>query len=321
VRIGGRPAARGGTDIGSNAVRSRHGGSGIEEEGSPVATDQPLHQTLRLGVIGDPVAHSLSPALQQPALDALGVPARFERWHTPAADLPARIASLRLPDALGASVTVPHKVAVMPLVDEVAASARGAGAVNTVIRRDRRLIGENTDVYGFAAALREVTDRFADATALVLGAGGAARAVVVALRELDVPEIMVANRGRSRAAALAADLADAPIRVIAADPAALRAALAETTILVNATSLGWQAGEAPLDVGLLAALPPSALVVDLTYRDTDLLIAARGRRLATLDGLPMLVHQGARALEFWTGRPAPLAVMRAAAERARAERG
>src|SRR5689334_3977617 len=99
---------------------------------------------LRIGVIGDPVAHSLSPAIHQPALDALGIPATFERWHTLAADLPARIAGLRAADALGASVTVPHKVETMALVDEVADAARRAGAVNTVVNRDGRLLGENT---------------------------------------------------------------------------------------------------------------------------------------------------------------------------------
>ncbi|HEX5499322.1 MAG TPA: shikimate dehydrogenase, partial [Thermomicrobiales bacterium] len=125
---------------------------------------------LRLGVIGDPVAHSLSPALHQPALDALGIPATFERWHTVAADLPARIAGLRAADALGASVTVPHKVAVMALVDEVAPTAARAGAVNTVVNRDGRLLGDNTDIYGFATALAEMCPDVATRPALLLGA-------------------------------------------------------------------------------------------------------------------------------------------------------
>lgn len=109
----------------------------------------------RVGVIGDPVAHSLSPAIHQPALDALGIRASYERWHTSGDDLSVRIASLRSPETLGASVTVPHKVAVMPLLDEIARSASDAGAVNTVINREGRLVGENTDVYGFAASLAE----------------------------------------------------------------------------------------------------------------------------------------------------------------------
>src|SRR5215211_4030228 len=117
----------------------------------------------RLGVIGDPVAHSISPAMQQPAFDALGIPATYELWHTVAEDLPARIASLRAPDVLGASVTVPHKVAVMALLDDISPLARRAGAVNTVINRDGRLTGDNTDAHGFGVSLQgacpDVQDR------------------------------------------------------------------------------------------------------------------------------------------------------------------
>ncbi len=277
---------------------------------------------LRVGVIGDPVAHSLSPALHQPSLDALGIPARYERWHTSADALPERVASLRAADALGASVTVPHKLAVMPLLDEIALLARDAGAVNTVVNRDGRLIGENTDVHGFAASLRESwgDTAFAAATALVLGAGGAALAVVLALHGLGVPAITVANRSEARARRLAADLGSVPIVVGGADRETLAETLRGVSILVNATSLGWNAGESPLELDLLAELPAGATVVDLTYRDTDLLVAARVLGLQTLDGLAMLVHQGAKALELWTGQAAPLAIMREAALRARGER-
>jgi shikimate dehydrogenase len=272
----------------------------------------------RLGVIGDPVAHSLSPSLHQPALDALGIPARYERWHTPAADLPERIASLRDPDALGASVTVPHKIAVMALVDEVSANARRAGAVNTVVNRDGALFGDNTDIHGFATSLQEALRGETPGRALVLGAGGAARAVVLALESCGIGEIVVANRDRERAAQLASDLRPAPVRAAALDDATLTTELPRTDVLVNATSLGWHAGEAPLDLAMLRLLPDAALVADLTYRDTDLLAAAKDRGLPTLDGLGMLVHQGARAFELWTGQPAPVETMLAAARRARA---
>src|SRR5690606_15722791 len=108
----------------------------------------------RVGVIGDPVEHSISPAMQQPALDALGIPATYDRWHTTLAELPARIVSLREPDVLGANVTVPHKEHVIPLIDEVSALAARAGAVNTISNRNGRLFGDNTDVYGLARALQ-----------------------------------------------------------------------------------------------------------------------------------------------------------------------
>jgi shikimate dehydrogenase len=275
---------------------------------------------LRVGLIGDPIAHSLSPAIQQPALDALGIAARYEPWPTTAVDLAARIAGLRDRAVLGANVTVPHKLAVMALLDEVSPLARRAGAVNTIVQRDGRLLGENTDVHGFESALAEADPEAATRPTLILGAGGAARAVALALGEGGKTRIAVANRDPVRAARLAADLAPIVIRTVGYDEAALAAELAAAMLLVNATSVGWHADEAPLPLGLLAALPPEALVGDLTYRETALLAAARARGLATLDGLSMLVHQGARSLELWTGRAAPLAIMMAAARQARAAR-
>lgn len=275
---------------------------------------------LRLGLIGDRVEHSVSPAVQQSALDVLGLPARYELWPTAAADLLARITELRAPNILGANVTVPHKLAVMDLLDEVSPLARRVGAVNTIVHREGRLLGDNTDVPGFAAALREVTADGARRPALILGAGGAARAVALALAEGGGTAVTVANRDPARAGRLAADLAPTPIRIVGVDEATLAAALAGVTLVVNATSVGWHGQETPLPLGLLDALPADALVVDLTYRETALLAAARTRGLATLDGLAMLVHQGARSFELWTGRPAPLAVMMAAAREARAAR-
>jgi shikimate dehydrogenase len=271
----------------------------------------------RLGVIGDPVAHSLSPALHQPALDALGIPAVYERWHTPAADLPARIAGLRDPAVLGASVTVPHKVAVMSLVDELSAAARRAGAVNTIVNRDGRLSGDNTDIYGFAVTVREALAGQIPATAVILGAGGAARAVVLALEEAGIGEIVVVNRDEARGVRLAADLAPAPVRIAPFADASLHRELPRAGLLVNATSLGWHAGELPIAPELLALLPAGAVVADLTYRDTDLLLAAQARGLRTVDGLPMLVYQGVRAFALWTGYAPPVAALLDAARPAR----
>ena len=271
----------------------------------------------RLGVIGNPVAHSLSPALHQPALDELEILAVYERWHTPAANLPDRIRSLRGPLVLGASVTVPHKVAAMPLLDEISATARRAGAVNTIVNREGQLFGDNTDSHGFRVTVAEVLGDSQPPLALVLGAGGAARAVVLALEESGIPEIVVANRDAQRAAKLAADLTPAPARPAALTEDLLAEVLPRAGMLVNATSLGWRAGEIPIAASWLDLLPASSVVVDLTYRATDLLLAAAARGLRTADGLPMLVHQGARAFTLWTGRPAPVAAMLAAARAAR----
>jgi shikimate dehydrogenase len=274
----------------------------------------------RVGVIGDPVAHSISPVMQQAALDALGIDATYEAWQTPAAELAARITGLREADVLGANVTVPHKQAVMPLLDEVSPLAMRAGAVNTIVQRDGSLAGDNTDVHGFATALLAACPNAASRYALVLGAGGAARAVVLALEAMGLAWIALANRNAARAESLARDLEPTAVSVVPWTEKELARELARCSLLVNATSLGWHRGETPVDPGLLVRLPRNAWVVDLTYRDTDLLEAARARGLSTLDGLGMLVHQGARALELWTDRAAPVDVMMDAARRARAER-
>jgi shikimate dehydrogenase len=272
----------------------------------------------RLGVIGDPVAHSLSPALHQPALDQLGIPAVYERWHTQAADLANRVESLRDPQVLGASITVPHKIAVMSMLDDVSAAARRAGAVNTIVNRGGALLGDNTDIYGFAVTVSDALGGRTPQVAIVVGAGGAARAVVLALEAAGAGEIVVANRDDERATRLAEDLRPAPVRPMRLDEDLMARELPRAGLLVNATSLGWHAGETPIALPRLDLLPTGAVVADLTYRDTDLLLAAQARGLKTVDGLAMLVHQGARAFELWTGSLAPVATMLAAVRAARA---
>jgi len=270
-------------------------------------------------VIGDPVAHSLSPALHQPALDQRGIPAVYERWHTLAVDLASRVESLRDSEILGASVTVPHKIAVMGMVDEISPAARRAGAVNTIVNRGGALFGDNTDIYGFGVTVSDALGGRTPQIAIVLGAGGAARAVVLALEAARAAEIVVANRDDGRARQLAQDLQPAPVQPMRLDDEFLTRELPRADLLVNATSLGWHPGETPVALPYLDLLPASAVVADLTYRDTDLLLAAQARRLETADGLSMLVHQGARAFELWTGAPAPVKTMLAAARAARAQ--
>lgn len=255
--------------------------------------------------------------MQQPALDALGINAVYERWHTPLEELPARIASLRAADVLGANVTVPHKQAVIPLIDEVSPLAIKAGAVNTVINRDGSLFGDNTDVYGVVASLRQASGALGGVEAVILGAGGASRAVVLGLHELGVAQIALVNRNRERAERLRDDLGVPGIAIAESAEALLPTA----GLLINATSLGWHRGEMPIDALLLDLLPDNALVMDLTYRETDLLLAAGARGLQTLDGLGMLVYQGVLAFERFTGQQAPVDVVWEAALKARAPRG
>jgi shikimate dehydrogenase len=273
---------------------------------------------LRVGLIGYPVDHSLSPAFQQAAFDALGIDARYELWPTEPSAVPERIDSLRSSDTLGANVTVPHKGRAFELVDDVSDIARRARAVNTVVNRDGRLTGHNTDVHGFLAPLDERGFSVADATVVVLGAGGAASGVLVALLSAGCFRVTVANRTPARAEALRDEL-DPSIQVaplteeIAGD-------LSRASLLVNTTAVGWDDDTLPLPETALAALPGDALVYDLTYRETGLLRAAKRLGYQTIDGLPMLVHQGAASFQLWTDREPPLGAMWQAALAARAER-
>lgn len=271
----------------------------------------------RLGLIGDPVDHSLSPAMQNAGLSALGIGGTYERWQTAAADLAGRIDALRDSGVLGANVTVPHKQAVMASLDATTPLAARVGAVNTVVKRDGDLIGDNTDVFGFATALAGATGDLAGQTAVILGAGGASRAVVIGLEQLGLGRIVIANRNVERARDLIEELGAHGASAIGLAKTDLVDSLAAAAVVVNATALGWHSGETPIPLDFLGALPDDAHVTDLTYRDTDLLIAARERGLSTSDGLEMLILQGARSLQRWTGLEPPVAVMREAALAAR----
>ncbi|MDW7982613.1 MAG: shikimate dehydrogenase [Thermomicrobium sp.] len=273
--------------------------------------------TKRLGLIGYPVEHSLSPAFQQAALDALGLPARYELWPTPPAELPARIAGLRVPDTIGANVTVPHKEAVARLVDDLAPRARRAGAVNTIVVHDTGLTGDNTDVPGFLFPLSRRGLPLHELRVVVLGAGGAARGILVAVAEQGCRALTVANRSLERARALVNEFGFGQARGL---DERLLPDLAAADLLVNATSVGWDGVASPIPLEWLQALPSHALVYDLTYRETPLLAAARARGLATLDGLEMLVAQGAESFRLWFRTDAPFDLMLRAAEEARARR-
>ena len=276
--------------------------------------------TARVGIIGYPLRHSLSPAFQQAAFDHYGMDVRFHTWETPPDRLARMVDELRAPDALGANVTVPHKEAVIPLLDKTADSARSVGAVNTVVNRNGVLEGHNTDTTGFLRALKE-EGAFdpAGKRVLLLGAGGAARAVAQVLASQGVASLTVANRTLERAQGIVMGL-----------PANRRLEAAPLTteamgdgdrwdLIVNCTTLGMRHGpgedESPLLPGAISA---DTLVYDLVYnpRETPLLGEARKAGARTLGGLPMLVYQGAEAFTLWTGREAPLPVMLQAAEEA-----
>lgn len=285
--------------------------------GTRVCTDTAT--TRIVGLIGNPVEHSLSPAFQQAAFDACGLDLRYELWRSEVDDLPERLRLVRDGVALGANTTVPHKEAVAGLMDELTPTARRIGAVNTIVRRGSALLGDNTDARGFIVPLRERSFDFTVNDAVIVGAGGASRAVVVALLDAGIRSLVIVNRNRDRAERLAAEMDDARIRVAATHSMAEHVAAAR--LIVNATSLGWDADASPAGRSMLASAPHEAIAYDLTYRDTAFLRAARDAGLEAIDGLPMLVHQGARSFELWTGISAPVELMWNAAVAARAAKG
>ncbi len=276
------------------------------------------------GVIGYPLQQSLSPAFQQAAFDHLSLDVRYEAWPTPDDRLADTVQGLRAPDRLGANVTIPHKEAVLPLLDEVDELARRVGAVNTIVNRDGRLHGHNTDVGGFLRALREdAAFDPAGARVLVAGAGGAARAVAVALIEAGAGSVTFINPPYPLAVKLVEDLTPHAGRT---DLHALPdiypswvAAAMGCRLLINCTPVGMagtqEEKESPVPSELI---PPGALVFDLVYHPakTRLMAAAEKRGASILGGLPMLVYQGAESFRLWTGLEAPLDVMFKAARAA-----
>ena len=279
------------------------------------------------GIIGDPVAHSLSPVFQTPALG---------RWWTLAgrrsADAPVyrlfHVAPIDLPEAVselhrklaGWNVTVPHKTAVVELMDRVDSFAHETGAVNTVKVEQGALVGYNTDGLGFARALDEDMD-VRPQTAVVLGAGGTGQVIVHQLLALEVERIYWWNRTPDRLAPLLAALPDErkAVRPVT-DPRALKAACAEAGLIVNATSVGLKAGDGPPAPGL--EFRRGAAAFDVIYhRETAFLKQARRSGAIVCGGLPMLLYQGAAAFEIWTGEKAPVGLMKQALIKAVHEKG
>lgn len=258
---------------------------------------------MRIGLIGFPVQHSASPRMQNAAFASVGLNWTYELWPTPLDELPARLNALRSDDDVaGCNVTIPHKQNVMPAIDELSTHARILGAVNTITKRDGRLFGHNTDWIGFMADMR--FHGFSPSTgtrALVLGAGGSARAIVYALL-LAGASVQIVNRNTARAEALACDLAAlGPVAVAARVQDAGR-----TDLIVNCTSAGMEPHDATTPWPTDAPFPAHVFVYDLVYkpRRTMLLREAENAGARAVGGIGMLAEQGAAAFELWTGIPA-----------------
>ena len=279
-----------------------------------------------IGLIGYPIKHSISPFFQQAALDYYQLDIRYKAWETAPAQLQDIVNDLRKPQNVGANVTVPHKEAVLPLLDEVDDLSSSIGAVNTIVKKDDRLLGFNTDARGFIEAL-DKEGHFAPEgkQVVILGAGGVARAVGFALVQRKVVSLAITDGIFERARTLAENL----VRYIKGAPPSSKDLEPDVTafqwqslssaetfdncdLIVHCTTIGMkhssQEGQSPLS---LEVIPRSVLVYDLVYNPwlTPLLRLAQKAGANILGGLPMLVYQGAASFKLWTGKEAPVDIM------------
>jgi shikimate dehydrogenase len=253
-------------------------------------------------VIGNPVAHSLGPVMHNRAFAAAGFRGRYVAL--PVTDIAGAMTGVRALGIAGVSVTIPHKISVMAHLDEIEDAARTIGAVNTVVNRNGRLIGYNTDADGAVAALEEAAV-LNGKTVAVIGAGGAARAVGFGVRKKGA-RIVVVNRSAGRGAALARDLGGTDVPLEQFDGSGI-------DVLVNTTPVGMAPDTSAMPVSV-QALSPDMVVMDAVYNPLRTKLIAEADRIGcrTVDGVSMFVYQGARQFTLWTGRSAPVSVMRAA---------
>ena len=273
-------------------------------------------QTKIVGIIGDPIEHSRSPQIHNAAITALGLDYVYVAFHVQPNNLGAAIEGFKATNVVGINVTIPHKQNVISYLDEISREATLIGAVNTLIFKDGAISGENTDAPGFLQAMQEEgLDVPQGGSAVIIGAGGSARAIVVALALAGVQTICIANRTVSRAVALATDLSDktdASIYGIGLDDPRLPSAVEMSQLVVNTASTSMDVSH-PLLIDP-EWLTPQSIVYDIVYTppETRLLQAAAEKECHTVGGLGMLVHQGAIAFERWTGVNPPVETMRQA---------
>ncbi|HEY4281703.1 MAG TPA: shikimate dehydrogenase [Chthoniobacterales bacterium] len=279
---------------------------------------------IRLAVIGEPVAHSLSPQMQNAALHESGIKMQYARIQLGETALTDALKLFRQNEFIGLNVTLPHKERVLSLMDEIDENAKEAGVINTIAIRDQKLIGFNTDGIGFSHAIRdEFSVDLRDLRVLVLGAGGAARAIAFECARQGCERLVIANRTRAKAEGLVQTFQSfftgprvlgpvARLQAIGLSDPELRSQIAHTDLLVNATPLGLQRSDRSAVAEHLLA--PHLMVFDTTYSAgrSLLLVAAEKMGARGSNGVSMLVHQGARAFEIWFGREAPVEVMRRA---------
>lgn len=274
-----------------------------------------LGSTRVLGVFGHPVSHSLSPIIHNAAIEALGIDYIYVPFHVLPEKLGEAVRGLRALEIAGVNVTIPHKESVIGFLDEVDEKARRMGSVNTVVNDNGRLRGFSTDGPGFLSSIQTEWGDVRDCRVLVLGAGGSAKAVAFALAEIGC-DIVIANRTYSRAVELAESLkaVSANVRAIPLEREAVAEAARSSDLLVNTTSVGMhpETDAIPIPPDLIHS---GMLVYDLIYNPprTNLIAEAEARGARALNGLKMLIHQGALSFEMWTGIKPPVDVMEQAA--------
>jgi len=286
----------------------------LEQNGSPRRQININSATRLFGVLGYPVRHSLSPLMQNAALAEMGLDGAYLAFEVRPEQLGTALHGLAALGALGVNLTIPLKECVLPLLDELAPEARLIGAVNTVRFENGCMVGYNTDAPGFLASLRECGIEPMGKRCLILGAGGSAKAIAVALAGAGA-RLTIANRTEERARELArilkAGSGGVSVEVIPLAERALEPVVAAADLLVNTTSVGMTPRQEAVPPVPLQALHPGLFVYDLIYNpaETGLLAAARQAGASGSNGVGMLAHQGALALEIWTGRPAPVVTM------------
>jgi shikimate dehydrogenase len=272
--------------------------------------------TQKVALIGWPVEHSVSPAMHNAAFRALDLPWRYELLPTPPDRVAVTLDRLRSGEFRGANVTVPHKQAVIAHVDELTSSARGIGAVNTIVSRQGQLAGHNTDAEGFVMHLRAAGFEPAHSRVVVLGAGGAARAIVLGLSAAGAARVTVLNRTYQRAQALVADMhvqgqGKGAVGALPMEQSCLLDAAREADLMVNTTSVGMRPHDGRSIWPAGVSLPAHLTVYDLVYNplETALLRQARASGARAVPGLGMLVYQGALSFDCWTGQQPPIDLM------------
>jgi len=278
-------------------------------------------KTKTLGIFGYPISHTLSPAMHNAVIKALGLDMVYLPFEVKPSNLKEAINGIKSLGIIGVNITIPHKESVIRFLDDISEEARLVGAVNTIVYKDRKLVGYNTDGSGYMASLKEELGfNPKSKRIIIIGAGGAARGILAALATQKPKSITVANRTLSRAVSLIkafkGKFRDTRFEAINLDDNMLKMSFNSVDLLINTTSVGMKQGKTlkiPLET-----LPKIAIVSDIIYNPLETLLLKKAKKfgLTTHGGLGMLVHQGARSFKLWTGMDAPMNVMRKAALKA-----